>query len=111
MIDCRIDGHIALLTLNNPAANTFTADSLLQLERTVGELNRNTQVYAVVITGQGEKFFSAGAGLSRTDCAFAHGLSACGPRAHFLDGFRAGACGVRRAGDAHGRPGPGAQPR
>jgi enoyl-CoA hydratase/carnithine racemase len=60
MIDCRIDAHIALLTLNNPAANTFTADSLLQLERTIGELNRNTQVYAVVITGQGEKFVARG---------------------------------------------------
>ncbi len=61
MIECSIDGHTALLTLNNPPANTFTAEGLLELEALVGDLNRNLEVYATVITGQGEKFFSAGA--------------------------------------------------
>ncbi len=61
MIDCSIDGRTALLTLNNPPANTFTAEGLLELEALVGDLNRNLEVYATVITGQGEKFFSAGA--------------------------------------------------
>ncbi|MGO9426654.1 MAG: enoyl-CoA hydratase [Steroidobacteraceae bacterium] len=61
MIDCNIDGHTALITLNNPPANTFTAESLAELEALVGDLNRNLEVYAAVITGQGEKFFSAGA--------------------------------------------------
>ena len=61
MIDCNIDGHTALITLNNPPANTFTAESLAQLEALVGDLNRNLEVYAAVISGQGEKFFSAGA--------------------------------------------------
>ena len=69
MIECKIDGHVAVLTLNNPSANTFTAAGLLQLENLIGELNRNMDVYAVVITGQGEKFFSAGADLK----AFAGG--------------------------------------
>ena len=63
MIDCKIDGHIALVTLNNPSANTFTAEGLLQLETLIGALDRNLDVYAVVVTGQGEKFFSAGADL------------------------------------------------
>ena len=63
MIECKIDEHIAVLTLNNPPANTFTAEGLLELEALIGELNRNMQVYAVVITGEGEKFFSAGADL------------------------------------------------
>jgi enoyl-CoA hydratase/carnithine racemase len=63
MIDRRIDGHVALLTLNNPSANTFTAEGLLELQSLVGELNANLEVYAVVITGHGEKFFSAGADL------------------------------------------------
>jgi enoyl-CoA hydratase/carnithine racemase len=51
------------MTLNNPAANTFTAQGLLQLKETIDGLNDNLEVYAVVITGQGEKFFSAGADL------------------------------------------------
>jgi enoyl-CoA hydratase/carnithine racemase len=63
MIECQIDDHIAVLTLNNPSANTFTAAGLLELTALVGELNRNMNVYAVVVTGQGEKFFSAGADL------------------------------------------------
>ena len=63
MLDSKIDGHIALVTLNNPSANTFTAEGLAELTALVDELNRNLEVYAVVLTGQGEKFFSAGADL------------------------------------------------
>jgi enoyl-CoA hydratase/carnithine racemase len=63
MIECRIDGHVALVTLDNPPANTFTAQGLQQLQTLIGELNANHAVYAAVITGQGEKFFSAGADL------------------------------------------------
>jgi enoyl-CoA hydratase/carnithine racemase len=63
MIECKIDEHVALVTLNNPAANTFTAEGLLQLTTVIGDLNRNLDVYAAVVTGQGEKFFSAGADL------------------------------------------------
>jgi enoyl-CoA hydratase/carnithine racemase len=63
MIECQIEGHVAILTLINPPANTFTAEDLLRLAMLVEELNGNLDVYAAVITGQGEKFFSAGADL------------------------------------------------
>jgi enoyl-CoA hydratase/carnithine racemase len=63
MIDCRIDEHVAIVTLNNPPANTFTAEGLEELRMLVGELNEDLGIYAAVITGQGEKFFSAGADL------------------------------------------------
>ena len=63
MIECKMDGHVALITLNNPSANTFTAEGLLELTALVGDLNRNLEVYAAVVTGQGDKFFSAGADL------------------------------------------------
>ena len=69
MIECKIDGHVALITLNNPSANTFTAEGLLEFTALVADLNRNLDVYAAVVTGQGEKFFSAGADLK----AFADG--------------------------------------
>ncbi len=55
--------HIAILTIANPPANTWTADSLAALARTVRELNEDRDIYALVVTGQGEKFFSAGADL------------------------------------------------
>lgn len=63
MIECKIDGHVAVITLNNPSANTFTAEGLLELTALVGDLNRNLEVYAAVVTGHGDKFFSAGADL------------------------------------------------
>ena len=69
MIECKIDGHVAAINLNNPSANTFTSEGLLELTALIGDLNRNLDVYAAVVTGQGDKFFSAGADLK----AFADG--------------------------------------
>jgi len=56
-------GHIAILTIDNPPANTWTAESLQALTKTIEELNEDRHIYALVVTGQGEKFFSAGADL------------------------------------------------
>jgi enoyl-CoA hydratase/carnithine racemase len=65
MIECSIEESVALVTLNNPSANTFTLVGLEQLLTLIGDLNRNKQVRAIVITGKGEKFFSAGADLKQ----------------------------------------------
>lgn len=59
----RIEGHTAILTMSNPPANTWTAESLQALKEKVLELNENRDIYALVVTGEGEKFFSAGADL------------------------------------------------
>jgi enoyl-CoA hydratase/carnithine racemase len=56
-------GHTALITINNPPANTWDRDSLIGLKQLIEHLNRDDDVYALVITGQGHKFFSAGADL------------------------------------------------
>jgi len=58
-----IEGHVAIVTMNNPPANTWTRDSLEALTDLVHELNANKDVYSLIITGQGDKFFSAGADL------------------------------------------------
>ncbi|WP_420390335.1 enoyl-CoA hydratase [Marinobacter sp.] len=55
--------HIAVLTIANPPANTWTEFSLNQLAESVKRLNQDSEIYALVITGEGEKFFSAGADL------------------------------------------------
>ena len=65
MIEHKIEGHTAVITINNPPANTWTPESLDALRALVGELQANDAVYAAVITGQGEKFFCAGADLKR----------------------------------------------
>ncbi len=59
----RIEGHTAILTMSNPPANTWTDESLQALKTKVLELNDNKDIYVLVITGEGDKFFSAGADL------------------------------------------------
>ena len=56
-------GHTALVTLDNPPAHTWTLASLNALTQLVADLNADPDVYALVITGGGAKFFSAGADL------------------------------------------------
>ena len=56
-------GHTALITMANPPANTWTHASLTELRDTVISLNNDKNIYALVITGEGDKFFSAGADL------------------------------------------------
>lgn len=62
-IDLEKRGHVAIITIDNPPANTWTVDSLSQLAKTISDLNEDREIYALVVTGQGEKFFSAGADL------------------------------------------------
>lgn len=64
MIDLELQGSTALITLNRPPANAFSLEGLRQLRQTVLELGANTAVRALVITGHGAKFFSAGADLN-----------------------------------------------
>ncbi|MCB1702181.1 MAG: enoyl-CoA hydratase [Pseudomonadales bacterium] len=56
-------GHTAIVTIDNPGANTWDTESLPALKDLVAKLNENKEIYALVITGAGEKFFSAGADL------------------------------------------------
>ena len=65
MIELQIDGSVATITLNRPPANAFSPEGLVQLRDTLVELNANAAVRALVITGNGPKFFSAGADLNR----------------------------------------------
>jgi enoyl-CoA hydratase/carnithine racemase len=55
--------HTAIVTLSNPPAHTWTAESLAALKMLVKDLEADRGIYALVITGEGGKFFSAGADL------------------------------------------------
>ncbi|MDN2680785.1 enoyl-CoA hydratase [Janthinobacterium sp. SUN033] len=85
-------GHTALVTLDNPPAHTWTLDSLRALKELVADLNGDPDVYALVITGGGAKFFSAGADLKvfadgNKDMAFAM-AAAFGEAFEALSAFR-----------------------
>lgn len=55
--------HSAVLTLSNPAANVFDEESLSALPKLIDKLNAEKSIYTLIVTGEGEKFFSAGADL------------------------------------------------
>jgi enoyl-CoA hydratase/carnithine racemase len=57
-------GQSAIVTINNPPANTWTLESLKALTLAMEALDADAQVRSVVLTGAGERFFSAGADLS-----------------------------------------------
>ena len=56
-------GHTAIVTLTNPPAHVWTHESLSGLIRLLDDFAADREVYAVVVTGDGERFFSAGADL------------------------------------------------
>ena len=58
-------GHYAVITINNPPANTWDLESLNGLEAVISALNARQEITALVIHGRGEKFFSAGADLGQ----------------------------------------------
>lgn len=59
-----LENHIAKITLNRAdVLNCFNFEMLLELEAVVDEIRTNKEVRVVIITGAGEKAFSAGADL------------------------------------------------
>ena len=79
MIRTEIRDHAAFVTLDNPPANTWTPDDLKALEAFVRQCESDRGIYAMVLTGSGEKFFSAGADLKnfQGDKVFARHFIAC----------------------------------
>ena len=54
---------VAVLTLNDPPANTYSYEMMKQLDDCVLRARMDESVHVVVITGEGEKFFCAGADI------------------------------------------------
>ena len=55
---------LAVLTLDDPPANTYTYEMMRQLDAAVLRARMDDAVHVIVITGAGEKFFCAGANIS-----------------------------------------------
>ncbi|MBI4545672.1 MAG: enoyl-CoA hydratase/isomerase family protein [Gemmatimonadetes bacterium] len=55
---------VALITLDDPPANTYTYDMMRQLDEAILAARMADAVYVLVLTGAGEKFFSAGANIN-----------------------------------------------
>ncbi|HKO59985.1 MAG TPA: enoyl-CoA hydratase/isomerase family protein [Pyrinomonadaceae bacterium] len=60
----RTDSGIAFLTLNDPPANTYSYAMMQALDEAVLKARMDETVQVIVITGNGEKFFCAGADIA-----------------------------------------------
>ncbi len=56
--------HIAVITLDDPPANTYTHEMMRALDDAILEARFDKDVQVIVLTGAGEKFFCAGANIS-----------------------------------------------
>src|SRR3989440_6990089 len=63
LIEYRVDQGVAVLTLNDPPANTYSYEMLRQLDARILEARMDESVQVIVLTGSGEKFFCAGANI------------------------------------------------
>ena len=54
---------LAVLELNDPPANTYTYEMMQQLDAAILEARMDDDVHVIVLRGNGEKFFSAGANI------------------------------------------------
>ncbi len=57
------EGGVAVLTLNDPPANTYSYEMMQELDRAILAARMDESVQVIVVTGAGEKFFSAGANI------------------------------------------------
>src|SRR3712207_5217684 len=55
---------VAVLTLDDPPANTYSYEMMRQLDRAVLDARMDEGVHVILITGAGEKFFCAGADIA-----------------------------------------------
>jgi len=60
-------GGVSLVTLTNPPANGYSHEMMLDLDEAILRARFDAEVQVVVIAGEGEKFFCAGADISMLD--------------------------------------------
>ena len=64
LVEYRGQEGLALITLNDPPANTYSYEMMQQLDARILQARMDESVQVIVITGSGEKFFCAGANIS-----------------------------------------------
>ena len=64
LISYEVKDGVALLTLNDPPANTYSYEMMQQLDAHILKARMDEAVQVIVITGAGEKFFCAGANIA-----------------------------------------------
>ena len=64
LVHYQVQDGVALLTLDDPPANTYTHEMMRQIDEAVLKARFEPSVDVIVITGAGDKFFCAGANIN-----------------------------------------------
>ncbi len=60
------EGNLAIVTMNRPKAlNAINAETLEDLKTVIDEIEKDDNIFAVIVTGAGDKSFVAGADISQ----------------------------------------------
>ena len=63
LVHYRNDGGVGIITMDDPPANTYTYEMNRQLDEAILQARMDNGVHVIVLTGAGDKFFSAGANI------------------------------------------------
>src|SRR5271156_3602924 len=63
LVNYRTDRGVAVIEMFDPPANTYTYEMNRQLDESILKARMDNDVYVIVLTGSGDKFFSAGANI------------------------------------------------
>jgi enoyl-CoA hydratase/carnithine racemase len=63
LINYRTDAGVAVIEMNDPPANTYTYEMNRQLDEAILKARMDNNVHVILLTGAGDKFFSAGANI------------------------------------------------
>jgi enoyl-CoA hydratase len=64
LVNYATDKGVALLTLNDPPVNAYTHEMFRELDTCILEARFDDDVHVIVVTGHGDKYFSAGANIN-----------------------------------------------
>ena len=64
LVHLEVKDGVAYLTLDDPPANTYTHEMMRQLDDAILKARFDKDVYVIVLRGQGDKFFCAGANIN-----------------------------------------------
>lgn len=63
LVEYDVRDGLAILTLSDPPANTYTYEMMRQLDEAILRARMDDSVHVLILRGAGEKFFSAGANI------------------------------------------------
>lgn len=63
LVEYKVEDGVAIMRLSDPPANTYTYEMMRQLDEAILQARFDPNVHVMLLSGEGEKFFCAGANI------------------------------------------------